>query len=52
MRYELNTPRGDKNSTNNVNFNLLTGAPEIGTNYNTYTGWDELPAAHRICLSA
>ncbi len=40
MRYELNTPRGDKNALNNVNFNLLTGAPEIGTNYNTYTGWD------------
>jgi hypothetical protein len=24
----------------NVNFNLLTGTPEIGTNYNTYKGWD------------
>jgi hypothetical protein len=40
MRYELTTPRGDKNSNANVNFNLLTGTPEIGTNYNTYTGWD------------
>lgn len=41
MRYELNTPRGDKNANNNVNFNLLTGTPEIGTNYNTYKGWDD-----------
>jgi Carboxypeptidase regulatory-like domain/TonB dependent receptor-like, beta-barrel len=38
LRYEVTTARGDKNSANNVNFNLLTGAPEIGTNYNTYTG--------------
>jgi hypothetical protein len=41
MRYELNTPRGDKDATHNVNFNLLTGAPEIGTNYKTYAGWDD-----------
>jgi len=41
MRYELTTPRGDKNQNNNVNFNLLTGTPEIGTNYNTYKGWDD-----------
>jgi hypothetical protein len=41
MRYELTTPRGDKNAAANVNFNLLTGAPEIGTNYNTYKGWDD-----------
>jgi hypothetical protein len=40
MRYELTTPRGDKNANANVNFNLLTGTPEIGTNYNTYKGWD------------
>lgn len=40
MRYELTTPRGDKNSSANVNFNLLTGTPQIGTNYNTYTGRD------------
>ncbi len=40
LRYELTTPRGDKNAINNVNFNLLTGAPQIGTNYNTYTGKD------------
>jgi hypothetical protein len=40
LRYELTTPRGDKTAANNVNFNLLTGTPEIGTNYNTYTGID------------
>lgn len=38
LRYEVTTARGDKNSNNNVNFNLLTGVPEIGTNYNTYYG--------------
>ena len=42
LRYELTTPRGDKTSANNVNFNLLTGVPEVGTNYNTYTGIDNL----------
>jgi hypothetical protein len=41
MRYELTTPRGDKNQNANVNFDLLTGTPEIGTNYNTYKGWDD-----------
>jgi hypothetical protein len=41
MRYELTTPRGDKNANANVNYNLLTGTPEIGTNYNTYKGWDD-----------
>lgn len=40
MRYELTTPRGDSNSLNNVNFNRFTGEPQIGTNYNTYTGID------------
>jgi hypothetical protein len=40
LRYELTTPRGDKDSQANVNYDLLTGTPEIGTNYNTYTGWD------------
>ncbi|MGA9981932.1 MAG: TonB-dependent receptor [Acidobacteriaceae bacterium] len=40
LRYELTTPRGDKTPGNNVNFDLLTGTPEIGTNYNTYKGWD------------
>jgi Carboxypeptidase regulatory-like domain/TonB dependent receptor/TonB-dependent Receptor Plug Domain len=40
LRYELTTPRGDANSTNNVNFDLATGTPQIGTNYATYTGKD------------
>ncbi|MGA8730889.1 MAG: TonB-dependent receptor [Terracidiphilus sp.] len=40
LRYELTTPRGDKTAGNNVNFDLLTGTPEIGTNYKTYTGID------------
>ena len=40
LRYELTTARGDKNAANNVNFDLLTGTPEIGTNYNTYKGID------------
>jgi hypothetical protein len=40
LRYELTTARGDKNPQDNVNFNLITGVPEIGTNYNTYTGID------------
>jgi hypothetical protein len=40
LRYELTTPRGDKNPGNNVNYDLATGTPEIGTNYNTYTGID------------
>jgi hypothetical protein len=40
LRYELTTPRGDKTASNNVNFDLLTGTPEIGTNYDTYTGID------------
>ena len=38
LRYEVTTARGDKNKNNNVNFDLLTGTPQIGTNYNTYTG--------------
>jgi len=42
MRYELTTARGDENSNKNVNFDLLTGTPEIGTNYNTYKGIDNL----------
>jgi hypothetical protein len=40
LRYEVTTPRGDKDAQNNVNYNLLTGTPEIGTNYDTYTGPD------------
>jgi len=42
VRYELNTPRGDKTASNNVNYDLLTGTPEIGTNYNTYKGIDNI----------
>jgi Carboxypeptidase regulatory-like domain/TonB-dependent Receptor Plug Domain/TonB dependent receptor len=38
LRYELTTARGDKNASNNVNFDLITGTPQIGTNYKTYTG--------------
>jgi hypothetical protein len=34
----VTTARGDKDSNNNVNFDLVTGTPEIGKNYNTYTG--------------
>lgn len=42
LRYEVNTARGDKNANDNVNFNLVSGTPEIGTNYDTYTGIDTL----------
>ncbi|HEX7158160.1 MAG TPA: TonB-dependent receptor [Edaphobacter sp.] len=38
LRYELTTARGDKNSNNNVNYDLITGTPQIGKNYNTYKG--------------
>lgn len=38
VRYEVNTPRGDRNKNNNVNFDLVTGTPEIGANYDTYYG--------------
>jgi len=40
LRYELTTPRGDSTAANNVNFDKVTGTPEIGANYNTYTGID------------
>jgi Carboxypeptidase regulatory-like domain/TonB dependent receptor/TonB-dependent Receptor Plug Domain len=40
LRYELTTPRGDEDSSKNVNFDRFTGEPQIGTNYNTYTGID------------
>lgn len=49
LRYEVTTPRGDKNGSNNVNYDLLTGTPEIGTNYNTYMGIDNFQP--RIGLS-
>jgi hypothetical protein len=38
LRYEVNTPRGDRNKSNNINFDLVKGTPEIGTNYDTYYG--------------
>ncbi len=38
LRYELTTARGDKDASKNVNYDLITGQPQIGKNYNTYTG--------------
>jgi hypothetical protein len=38
LRYEITTPRGDENPQNNVNFDQVTGLPEIGVNYRTYWG--------------
>jgi hypothetical protein len=38
LRYELTTARGDENASKNVNYDLITGQPEIGKNYNTYNG--------------
>lgn len=38
VRYEVVTPRGDRTKQNNINFDLITGTPEVGTNYNTYKG--------------
>lgn len=37
LRYELTTARQTSNGQD-VNFNLITGAPTIGSGYNTYTG--------------
>lgn len=42
LRYEVVTARGDRNKNNNVNFDLVTGTPEIGKNYNTYYGIGDL----------
>jgi hypothetical protein len=42
LRYEVNTPRGDRNKNNNINFDLVTGTPEIGTNYDTYWGMGDV----------
>ena len=39
VRYELTTPRGDSDASHNVNFDAFTGQPQIGTNYDTYTGF-------------
>jgi Carboxypeptidase regulatory-like domain/TonB dependent receptor/TonB-dependent Receptor Plug Domain len=38
LRYELTTARGDEDASKNVNYDLITGQPQIGKNYNTYTG--------------
>jgi Carboxypeptidase regulatory-like domain len=40
LRYEITTPRGDEDGARNINFDKITGMPEIGTNYDTYTGID------------
>ncbi len=37
LRYELTTAR-QTNNNQDVNFNLVTGVPTIGSGYNTYTG--------------
>ncbi len=37
LRYELTTAR-QTNNGQDVNFDLITGAPTIGSGYNTYTG--------------
>jgi Carboxypeptidase regulatory-like domain/TonB-dependent Receptor Plug Domain len=42
LRYEVVTPRGDRTTNNNVNFDKVTGTPEIGENYNTYWGIGDL----------
>lgn len=39
LRYELTTAR-QTNNGQDVNFNLITGAPTIGSGYNTYNGID------------
>ena len=39
LRWELFTARGTNNGQD-VNFNLITGAPQVGFGYNTYTGID------------
>ncbi|HEY6349760.1 MAG TPA: TonB-dependent receptor [Candidatus Angelobacter sp.] len=41
LRYELTTARATNNGQD-VNFNLITGAPTVGSGYNTYTGIDNL----------
>jgi len=38
LRYEVVTPRRDRVKDNNINFDLVTGTPEVGTSYNTYKG--------------
>ncbi len=41
LRYELTTAR-DTNNGQDVNFNLITGTPTIGSGYNTYYGIDNV----------
>ena len=41
LRYELTTARHTINGQD-VNFNLITGNPEVGVSYNTYKGIDNL----------
>jgi carboxypeptidase family protein/TonB-dependent receptor-like protein len=41
LRYELTTARHTDNGED-VNFNLITGVPHIGSGYNTYTGIDNV----------
>lgn len=41
LHFEVVTPRGDRNKNNNINFDKVTGAPEVGTNYDTYKGIDD-----------
>jgi hypothetical protein len=41
-RYEVITPRGDSDRDRNINFDKVTGTPEVGTNYGTYWGIDNL----------
>ncbi len=38
LRYDLFTPVNDINRDNMVNYTMVAGTPEIGANYNTYTG--------------
>lgn len=38
VRYDLIMPVNDINTNNMVNYDKITGAPQIGKNYNTYTG--------------
>jgi len=38
LRYEDITPRNDAVQNANINFDLLSGTPEIGMNYNNYLG--------------
>ena len=38
LRYELVTPRQDRDKINNINFDKVTGAPEVGFAYKSYKG--------------